>query len=59
MKTHVAVYEEGLFDLRGANLYKGGQMPPLLPTPSNPAMATEVPRQLRPEDIYFLTLRFG
>ena len=33
MKTHVAVYEEGLFDLRGAKLFKGGggQMPPLAP----------------------------
>ena len=31
MKTHVAVYEEGLFDLRG------GQMPPLTPPKRNPA----------------------
>ena len=27
MKTHVAVCEEGLFHLRGAKLFKGGQMP--------------------------------
>ena len=33
MKTHVAVYEEGLFDLRGTKLFKGGQMPPLAPLP--------------------------
>ena len=34
-KTHVAVhvYEEGLFDLRGATLFKGGQMPPLASPP--------------------------
>ena len=25
MKTRVAVYEEGLFDLRGSNLFKGGE----------------------------------
>ena len=32
MKTHVAVYEKGLFDLRGgAKLFKGGLMPPLAP----------------------------
>ena len=36
MKTHVAVYEEGLFDLRGAKLFKGGQMPPLAPPPPPP-----------------------
>ena len=34
-KTHVAVYEEGLFDLRGAKLFQGGgggKFPP----PPNP-----------------------
>ena len=28
MKTHVAVYKEGLFDLRGAKLFKGGANAP-------------------------------
>ena len=27
MKTHVAIYEEGLFDLGGAKLFQGGQCP--------------------------------
>ena len=37
MKTHVAVYEEGLFDLRGPTFLRGGgQMPPLTPK-RNPA----------------------
>ena len=38
MKTHLAVYEEGLFDLRGAKLFKGGggEMPPLVPTQRKP-----------------------
>ena len=34
MKTRVAVCEEGLFDLRGVNIFKGGgQIPPLAPPP--------------------------
>ena len=33
MKTHAAVCEKGLFDLRGGKTFKGGQMPPLAPPP--------------------------
>ena len=33
MKTSLAVYEEGLFDLRGAKRFKGGGKCPLSPTP--------------------------
>ena len=36
MKTRVAVYEEGLFDLRGVNIFKGGKCPLLLPPIRNP-----------------------
>ena len=41
MKTHVAIYEESLLDLRGATFLRGGgggggQMPPLTPK-RNPA----------------------
>ena len=33
MKTQVAVYEEGLFDLRGGKSFLRGQMPPLACSP--------------------------
>ena len=40
MKTLVAVYEEGLFDLRGAKPFKGGKCPPCPPPPKRkPASA--------------------
>ena len=38
MKTHVAVYEEGLLDLMGGKTFLrgGGQMPSLAPPPPPP-----------------------
>ena len=40
MKTRLAVYEDGLFDLRGAKLFKGGANAPshLHPSKRNPAL---------------------
>ena len=35
MKTHVVVYEEGLFDLRGVNLSEGGKCPLYIRNPDN------------------------
>ena len=40
MKTHVAVYEEGLFDLRGGKTFLRGDKCPLSPPPPPPLKET-------------------
>ena len=46
MKTHVAVYEEGLFDLRGAKLFNGGNAPSRPPKETLKVLSAELTTQI-------------
>ena len=65
MKTRVAVYEEGLFDLRGGKTFKGGKCPLSPPSPKrNPAYVVwywrTVPNSyLRTKDGEYVSHKFG